>query len=201
MRFSCCLRCCQIDTRKKNGGSWRFCISDVFGFLPSSASSFRPPSTVAILDGRWQEKAVFCLPWQRDKHIANCFARKVCSSYAGVVRELSGNEGTIMWNGTHLTEKQRRIGNERTTVNQSGIQQKFRSKDLYLPLSYSPWPSAFSNWSFLRFYFWSNDSFSIDRISGYLTVALCAHLSWKFPFDYCLHCVLHLKDQHWANAQ
>lgn len=105
----------------------------------------------------------------------------------------------VEWNS--LNREAKRIGNERTTVNQSGIQQKFRSKDLYLPLSYSPWPSAFSNWSFLRFYFWSNDSFSIDRISGYLTVALCAHLSWKFPFDYCLHCVLHLKDQHWANAQ
>jgi len=192
--FFGCLRCCQLDNRKK----WRHLTPFLLTFLAFCLVSFFPISRFSTHRWQpfWQEKFFYVCLGNETTNIVNCFAQKVCSSYAGWVV----CEGAV-WVTRELKGKDSR-GNRGSwgTVNQNGGFARNSDLQIFQSLSQS-WPSAFSSWSWSLFaVLFLVKWFPFDRQDIFLW-PFCAHLSWKFPFDYCLHCVLRLKDQHWANAQ
>jgi len=132
---------------------------NVFSFLPCLLFPNFPifhPSMAAILAG----KVLLCLPWQRDNKHRKLLCQKVCSSYAGWVV----CEGAV-WVTRELKGKEIGVPGELSikTVDSPEIP-IYKSFSLSLSLDLVPFRADPD--PFLRFYFWSNDSLSIDRISS-----------------------------------
>lgn len=170
----------------KNGGSWRFSVA---AFLAFCLSSFRPPSMAAIL-----EHCVLSVT--TTSQIAS--PKKLCSNFV-----LERCEGAAWATATADNGRNSLRAKERT-VNQRGIRQKQKSRSGDLAPSVSALDLVPSRAD--PFCGFISGQMIPTRSTGYLYSPclcglLCA-LKLKIPFWLLsAHCVLRLKDQHWANAQ